>query len=177
MADEAPIFSPSLLPDSIRSNVPDSYIIRPMARNDYQKGYFECLNALTWTGDVTEAQFRKQFDWMASKGDGWFYNVVIEHEGRIVGNGVLIAERKFIWGLGMVGHLEEISVLKAYQGKGFGRRIIEALTAVAKNVGCSKVILNCSPENEHFYEKCGYKASGKEMSIEFQSGAKEQQEK
>lgn len=68
----------------------------------------------------------------------------------------------------MCGHLEEISVLKTHQGKGLGKRIIEALTAVAKNVGCRKVILNCSEENEAFYKKCGYEQSSIEMKIEFE---------
>ena len=74
----------------------------------------------------------------------------------------------------MCGHLEEISVLKEYQGRGLGKRIIEALTAVAKNVGCCKVILNCSPENEPFYVKCGYESSGAEMSIKFGDGKQEE---
>lgn len=94
MANNTPVFSPSLIPDSIQTGLPESYTIRPLARDDYQKGFFECLNALTWTGDVTEARFQERFDWMKTKGEGWFYNIVVEHEDRVVGNGVLIAERK-----------------------------------------------------------------------------------
>ncbi len=94
MANNTPVFSPSLIPDSIQTGLPESYTIRPLARDDYQKGFFECLNTLTWTGDVTEARFQERFDWMKTKGEGWFYNIVIEHEDRVVGNGVLIAERK-----------------------------------------------------------------------------------
>lgn len=60
-----------------------------------------------------------------------------------------------------------------YQGKGLGKKIIAALTGVAEKVGCCKVLLNCSPENEAFYEKCGYKKAGMEMSHEFASFQKE----
>jgi glucosamine-phosphate N-acetyltransferase len=41
------------------------------------------------------------------------------------------------------------------------------LSAVAKEIGCYKVILDCSPENEGFYQKCGYEKAGTEMSLYF----------
>ena len=61
---------------------------------------------------------------------------------------------------------------KAHQGKGLGKRIIEALDSVARNAGCTKSILNCSPEKEAFYAKCGYTRSGTEMYHEFVAGHK-----
>lgn len=94
MSKSTPIFDPALIGAEVQSSLPQGYTVRPLARDDYAKGYFDCLEALTWTGDITEAQFLEHFDWMYTKGDGWFYNVVIEHEGRIVGNGVIIMERK-----------------------------------------------------------------------------------
>lgn len=93
MSDQL-LFSPSLIDESARSSVPDGYTVRPLSRNDHCKGFFECLQSLTWTGQVTEARFHERFDWMTSKGEGWFYNVVLEHEGKIVGTGVVIVERK-----------------------------------------------------------------------------------
>ena len=42
-------------------------------------------------------------------------------------------------------------------------KIIEALDAIAKNVGCYKAILDCSEANKPFYEKCGYKVAGVQM--------------
>ena len=39
----------------------------------------------------------------------------------------------------MVGHIEDIAVLKDQQGKRLGRRIIEALDYLAEKVGCYKV--------------------------------------
>ena len=67
----------------------------------------------------------------------------------------------------MCGHIEEMSVSKAYQGTGLGRRIMEALTGIAQKVGCCKVILNCGDEKVPFYEKCGYEKSGLEMEVKF----------
>lgn len=58
----------------------------------------------------------------------------------------------------MVGHIEEISVLRNYQGKGLGKIVIGALDSVAKNLGCAKTMLDCSAEKKAFYAKCGYHA-------------------
>lgn len=50
--------------------------------------------------------------------------------------------------------------------------MINALDSVAKNVGCTKSILNCDPAKNGFYIKCGYIPSGMEMHHPF----KEQKE-
>lgn len=62
-----------------------------------------------------------------------------EREGRIVGTGALVVERKFIHDLGKVGHIEDIAVARDQQGKKLGLRIIQALDFVAEKVGCYKV--------------------------------------
>lgn len=180
------LFAESLIDKSVKDALPESYSMRPLSRNDYSKGYFECLQALTWTGQVTKERFEEHYDWMKSKGDGWFYNVVIEHDNRVVGTAVLIVERKLyvirtqsrkieelimisrsIWGLGMCGHVEDVSVAQAYQGKRLGLRLIQALNSIAQNIGCQRCILNCSAENEGFYAKCGYKRGSLEMKLDF----------
>lgn len=68
---------------------------------------------------------------------------------------------------GLVGHVEEIAISKELQGKGLGLRMIQTLDSIGKNVGCYKNILNCGPQNEPFYVKCGYDNSGTEMSHYF----------
>ena len=65
--------------------------------------------------------------------------------------------------LGVVGHIEDISVAKEMQGKQFGLRIIQALDYIAEKVGCYKAILDCSEKNEGFYVKCGYTRAGLQM--------------
>ena len=66
---------------------------------------------------------------------------------RIVGAGCVFLERKFLRGLGRVGHIEDIAVDKSQQGKKLGLRIIQALTYISENAGCYKTILNCSDAN------------------------------
>ncbi|ETN44562.1 uncharacterized protein HMPREF1541_10232 [Cyphellophora europaea CBS 101466] len=163
-----PIFPPSLLSPAIHSATPPGYSVRPLQRDDFSRGYFDCLATLTWIGEPTQQDFEKQYDWMVAKGEGWFYNVVIDFEGRIVGTGVVIVERKFIHNFGTIGHIEDISIAKAHQGKGLGKLLINALDSVAQNIGCYKAILDCSPENEGFYRKCQYEKCGTEMSHYFE---------
>ncbi|CAJ2500138.1 Uu.00g029910.m01.CDS01 [Anthostomella pinea] len=157
------LFSTSLIPTEVVSSLPNGYTIRPLSRDDYAKGFFDCLRVLTWVGDPTEAEFTERFDEMV-EAKGTYYFVVIEYEGCIVGTGCLVVERKFIHNRSKCGHIEEISIAKEYQGKGLGLKIMEALDSVAVAVGCSKSILNCGPRNEPFYVKCGYENTGVEMT-------------
>jgi len=165
------MFDAGFIDQSIKDSLPSSYVLRPLSSDDYSKGFFENFKPLAGTGDVAEDRFRELFQWMKAKSD-IFYNIVIEHEGRIVANAMLIVEQKFIWNLGKCGHIEEVSVSTAHQGKGLGKVVIQALDSVARNVGCLKNILNCSDENEAFYVKTGYEKSGAEMEHKFEAFAK-----
>jgi glucosamine-phosphate N-acetyltransferase len=88
-------------------------------------------------------------------------------------------EKKFLRGLGTVGHIEDIAVDKNQQGKKLGLRIIQALTGISEGLGAYKTILNCSDTtyvSSHsepkvplsnfgtaFYEKCGFSKKENEM--------------
>ncbi len=71
--------------------------------------------------------------------------------GQGVGVGSVFMERKFLRGLGVVGHIEDIAVDKKMQGHKLGLRIIQALTAISEGQGAYKTILNCSTENIREY--------------------------
>ena len=94
MATSKGLFSPDLISTEVTSSFPESYTIRPLEREDYHKGFFECIQVLTSTGDVTEEQFHERYDWMKTKGEGIHYFLVIEHENQIVGTGTVVVERK-----------------------------------------------------------------------------------
>ncbi|KAI8623770.1 glucosamine 6-phosphate N-acetyltransferase [Xylariaceae sp. FL1651] len=167
MANTQSLFPASLIPADVTNSLPDGFTIRPLSRDDYGKGFFDCLRVLTWVGEPTEDEFLERFDEMAAAKDTYYF-AVIEHAGRIVGTGCLVAEKKFIHNRGKCGHVEEIAVAKEHQGKGLGLTIMQALNSVAISVGCYKSILNCGPRNEPFYGKCGYHNSGFEMSRYFE---------
>lgn len=94
MATSKGLFSPDVISPEIVSSFPESYTIRPLEREDYNKGFFECIQVLTSTGDVTEEQFHERYDWMKNQGQGIHYFLVIEHESQIVGTGTVVVERK-----------------------------------------------------------------------------------
>jgi len=92
MAAPKGLFSPDLISAEVASSLPESYKIRPLEREDYHKGFFECIQVLTSTGDVSEERFCERYDWMKNLGVHYF--LVVEHEGRIVGTGTLMVEKK-----------------------------------------------------------------------------------
>ncbi|KAI9933850.1 hypothetical protein ASPWEDRAFT_103382 [Aspergillus wentii DTO 134E9] len=161
---EDALFPLSLISPEVSAALPENYTIRPMRRSDYQRGYLDVLRVLTTVGEISEEQWDKRYDWISSRNDEYYLLVVCDGEGRVVGTGSLIVERKFIHSLGLVGHIEDIAVEKGQQGKKLGLRIIQALDYVAAHVGCYKSILDCSEANEGFYVKCGFKRAGLEMA-------------
>ena len=75
-----------------------------------------------------------------------YYPLVIVDKAtdKIVAVGTVFIERKFLRGLGCVGHIEDIAVQKDQQGRKLGLRVIQALTGISEAQGCYKTILNCS---------------------------------
>jgi len=90
--------------------------------------------------------------------------IVLKETDTIIATGTLFTERKFLRGLGSVGHIEDIAVDKSQQGKKLGLRIIQTLTGISEALGCYKTILNCSDANIPFYEKCGFVKKENEMA-------------
>ncbi|OTB00692.1 hypothetical protein M426DRAFT_324053 [Hypoxylon sp. CI-4A] len=167
MGDTQALFSTSLISPEVTRSLPENFTIRSLEKGDYGKGFLDCMKVLTWIGDVTETEFNERYDEMV-EAKGTYYFTVFEYEGRIVGTGALVVEKKFIHQRGKCGHIEEISIAKEHQGKGLGLKMIQALDSIAINLGCYKNILNCGPRNEPFYVKCGYHNSGIEMSRYFE---------
>lgn len=93
MADHEPLFSSSLISDEVVSSLPTGFSIRPLHRQDFKKGYLDCLRVLTWVGDLTEEEWNSRFDEMA-RATGTYYLLALEHKDRIVGTGSLVVERK-----------------------------------------------------------------------------------
>lgn len=88
------IFPASLLSSDAAAALPTGFTIRPLEKADYAKGFLECLRDLTWMDNVTEEDFNERYDDMDTGGKGPYYYLVIEHEGKIVGTGAVIVEKK-----------------------------------------------------------------------------------
>ena len=98
-----------------------------------------------------------------------YYTLVIVDNAsdRIVGVGAVFIERKFLRGLGSVGHIEDIAVDKSQQGKKLGLRIIQALTHISENSGCYKTILNCSDANIRTWSSTVRRERGAHSALRF----------
>lgn len=106
------------------------------------------LSVLSIVVDPGEEAWVEQFNAQKAAPNTYYTLVVVDRAtDRIVGVGCVFIERKFLRGLGKVGHIEDIAVDASCQGKKIGQRIIEALTRISEGQGCYKTILNCSDKN------------------------------
>lgn len=94
VASTSGLFSPTLISPTIAASLPPSYEIRPLRKEDYARGFLDCLRVLTQVGEISEEKFNAQFEWMNTSGKDSYYVVVIDNGDRIVGTGALLVERK-----------------------------------------------------------------------------------
>jgi glucosamine-phosphate N-acetyltransferase len=84
---------------------------------------------------------------------------------KIIGSITILVENKLIHDIGKVCHVEDLVIDHAYRGKGLRKILINTCINISKNMGCYKTILNCSPTNILFYEKCNFKQMNAQMSL------------
>lgn len=147
-------------------SLPTGYLIRPIKLSDYQR-YIDVLSVLTTVGNVSQSQFQELLGHWAAHPLIYFPRVIVDGEDNVVATGMILIEQKLIHGCGKVGHIEDIAVDKSQQGKNLGFMLINHLSSIGKEEGCYKIILDCSQKNTGFYEKCGYKNAGVQMSIRY----------
>lgn len=135
----------------------DEHLLRALESGDFHKGYLKLLTQLTVVGHITEEEFLERLEKLRKLGD--LHHVLVVEDLRaqtVVASGTLFVEEKFVRSCGKVGHIEDVVVDKNVRGLHLGQRVIAVLTEKAKEVGCYKVILDCSVQNAPFYEKCGF---------------------
>lgn len=132
--------------------------VRPLQRDDYDRGYAGVLKQLTRVGDLTKERYEAQFDAMKSCG-GVHYVVVVEDmaAGVIVGSASLIVERKFIHNAALRGRIEDVVVDKEYRGRHLATLLLDLVTKLSEYLGCYKTSLDCKPALESFYGRFSYK--------------------
>ncbi|KAI3405234.1 GNA1 [Candida oxycetoniae] len=147
--------------------LPPNYTFRKLKLTDYSNNYLETLRVLTTVGNIEEHSFANLFRIWEENSNIYQPHVITNPEGVVVATGMLLVEAKLIHECGKVGHIEDISVAIDEQGKKLGNYMVKSLSTLAKSYGCYKVILDCSPHNVGFYEKCGFKNDGVEMVQRF----------
>lgn len=148
MASSAPdsalklAFDATLIPKHLSDTLPAGLHLRPLASTDYRRSHLTLLSTLTQTPDIGEQAWTARFDELIAL-KGTYYPVVVVDTAsdQLVATGNLLVERKFIRGAGLVGHIEDIAISPAMQGKGLGKKLIEVLTELSDLVGSYKVSL------------------------------------
>ena len=152
--------------NNIIINVKDTdFSIRHIDDTDIDNHYIQLLGQLTQIDSLDKTQ---TFEFLRSLGKNHAIFVIEDYEtNKVVASGTILIETKLIHNNGKIGHIEDIVVDKGYRGFGLGKLMIDHLSTYAKNQGCYKCILDCSEDNILFYEKCGYKLKGVQMSSYF----------
>jgi len=161
------LFDPSLIPNEVRSQLHSDLHVRPLASTDYTRSHLSVLSVLSPSPNPANGltAYQAHFASLKSCPNTYFTLVIVNRStDKIVGVGALFVEKKFLRGLSIVGHIEDIAVDTKEQGKKVGLRIIQALVGISEGLGCYKTILNCSDKNVPFYEKCGFQKKENEMA-------------
>lgn len=91
------LFPASLISPAVAAALPEGYTIRPLQRGDYAAGFLDVLRVLTTVGEISQADFEARFDDMKQTGSGPVGShvlVILDGEGKVVGTGALLVERK-----------------------------------------------------------------------------------
>lgn len=90
---------------------------------------------------------------------------VLENDNKLIGAGTLLYEKKFIHNISLYAHIEDIIIKNEYQGKGYGKILINNLIDICKVKECYKILLDCETNLIPFYGKCGFTDKGHQMVI------------
>jgi len=130
-------------------------------------GFLLSLDSLRKSSHIKPRKSNIIFDKISKNPDHVIYVAI--HNGQVIGATTLLIEQKFIHDGGKVGHIEDVVVRKEYQGKGIGKKIVNALLKYAEKKGCYKTILDCSEDLIPFYESIGFKRHSNSLRFDHRS--------
>jgi len=166
-SDKVPVLFDPLLLEKIPSitavkEKDENLYIRPLQSDDFKHGFIEVLKQLTSVGNITESNYRDQFETMKSSNGTYYQTVIVdksdEFSEKIIGSATLMIERKFIHDCANRGLIEDVIVSDQYRGKSLGKLILLSLIELGKSLGCYKITLNCKDKMIPYYERLGFVA-------------------
>ena len=141
--------------------------IRKLQKKDLYNGFLTSLDSLRKSSHLKPKKANTIFDKISKNSDHIIYVAV--DDGKVIGATTLLIEQKFIHDGGKVGHIEDVVVRKDYQGRGIGKKIVNALLEYAEKKGCYKTILDCTDDLIPFYENLGFKRHSNSMRFDHRS--------
>jgi glucosamine-phosphate N-acetyltransferase len=88
---------------------------------------------------------------------------VAQYDNKLIGTATIVYEKKFIYDMTTLAHIEDVVVASEYKGRGVGKMLIARLVDQAKHHACYKVVLDCVEENIPFYSSCKFERKGVQM--------------
>lgn len=144
-----------------------SFLVRRIKEDDFENGFFETLSNLTTIG---EFRINKRKSEIINRilGDQNYIIIVAEDQDNhtIIGTATLLIEQKIIHNGGKVGHIEDVATRAGYEGIGVGKKIIQRLIEISRDLQCYKIILDCDDKVIGFYEKLGFKKKAVMMRLD-----------
>jgi glucosamine-phosphate N-acetyltransferase len=137
----------------------NDFVIRQLLPADFRNGFYSLVNHFTKELDIS------MLSTLENNISELEHTIVAVYHNKIIGTGRLVHHHKAHNNFKQVGHIEDVVVDEKYRKSGVGKLIVKHLVSYAYKIDCYKVVLCCNPENVGFYEKCGFKQKGTEMSI------------
>lgn len=141
--------------------------IRKLQKKDLYNGFLSSLDSLRKSSHLKPKKANTIFDKISKNPDYVIYVAI--NDGKVIGTTTLLIEQKFIHDGGKVGHIEDVVIRNGYQGKGVGKKIVNALLKYAEKKGCYKTILDCTDDLIPFYENLGFKRHSNSMRFDHRS--------
>lgn len=138
--------------------------IRKLRKSDLYNGFLLSLDSLRKSSHIKPKKAEAIFDKISKNPHQIIYVAV--QGSKVIGSASILIEQKFIHEGGKVGHIEDVSVRKEFQGKGVGQKVVNALLKHAQRHGCYKTILDCTDDLIPFYEKIGFKRHSNSMRFD-----------
>lgn len=145
---------------------------------EIKQSYLELLSNLTETPDISTSLFLENIQeienisglitiaYIGDINDSEYSNES-NNNFKIIGSGTVILEPKIIRSGKYVGHIEDIVIDPNFRGKYIGQTILSILKSYCETKNCYKVILDCDPDLQTFYEKNDFKLKGIQMAKYF----------
>lgn len=135
-------------------------VIRELEIKDFDHGFPDVLEVLAPVGLSKNEAIPIYTTKMPRKHQKVF--VALDGE-TVVGTATLLIDQKFIHKGGKAAHIEDVAVLKNYQGAGIGCSLVGRCIDEARSASCYKAVLNCDGDVIGFYEKLGFRIYGNSM--------------
>jgi glucosamine-phosphate N-acetyltransferase len=139
--------------------------MRILQEKDFDKKYHQLLSVLTHKPESQSRENFLSFIHKLSKNENHQVWVLEDDDDRIIATITFLIEDKSIHGGSKVLHVEDVIVYPECQRRGIGKKLLKKAMDTAREKGCYKIILDCTPENMAFYIACGFLQKQVQMSF------------